>query len=172
MVFKRKLFLKIKVVACDVLRRIKNRSLTSSCSFRLAVQRLDIMLAISSGSTVTLWDHQRNHELQSFQPISCSSPISEVCWSNDGKKLASCSSIDSRQPNIAISSVDQQHKWSHPLPTLECHCPPATKLYLPVQNSTHLRISCVMESRLAGAVQLWWPDGRRGRSLRLLICSF
>lgn len=66
------------------------------------------MLAISSGSTVTLWDHQRNDEVQSFQPISCSSPISDVCWSNDGKKLASCSSIDSRQPNIAISSVDDE----------------------------------------------------------------
>ena len=107
--FKRKLFLKIKVVACDVLRRIKNRSLTSrSCSVQVAVQRLDIMLAISYGSTVTLWDHQRNHELQSFQPISYSSPISEVCWSNDGKKLASCSSIDSRQPNISISSVEDK----------------------------------------------------------------
>lgn len=67
------------------------------------------MLAISSGSTVALWDFKLDNRGKSFRPFS-SNPVCDLCWSSDGSKLAlASSSADVEQANIVITTFNEQN---------------------------------------------------------------
>lgn len=97
------------------------------------------MLAISSGSTVTLWDN-KNDDSTSYEPLGHT--VSDISWTLDGSRLAACSchssvsTDDGPNMNIAITPINNDESM-----TLLLNVTNASSVSFGGNNSRYLCVS-------------------------------